>query len=98
MTKDIATELAEKMANSVVPQIASLIEIKHYLDGVIDHNYGVDGKKIKELQKIVLLLDAKIVDGILSDEFKSFVDFDRADEVVREVAMNSSVRGSFYKS
>src|SRR5580658_2737797 len=75
-------------------EVASMIEVKNYVHSLINVNFTLDKSKMKELQSVNLLLDIKIVDLILSPEFKSFVNFKDAEKANKEAAWNNSVKQS----
>jgi DNA polymerase III alpha subunit (gram-positive type) len=82
---------------SRLEEVASMIEIKNYVSGLINGNFTLDKAKMKELQGINLLLNIKIVDMILSPEFKSFVNFKDAEKVNKAAAWNNNVKASLYR-
>jgi hypothetical protein len=74
--------------------ISSLIEIKNYVAGLINGNFNTQKSKMQDLQKISTLLDAKIVDMILADDFKEFVNFKEADAAVRAAAVINNIKST----
>lgn len=50
--------------------VASLISIRTYVIMMVENLY-VDNAKAKELRKLLPLIDKKIVDQLLSDEYKT---------------------------
>jgi hypothetical protein len=77
-------------------QISHLIAIRDYINALVSGNYNTEKSKIHDLQKISLLLDRKIVDALVSPEFKSFVNFADAQSAVQAAARQNNIRSSLY--
>lgn len=82
---------------SKLNEITSLIEIKNYVSTLINGNYTAGKEKMNDIRKIDLLLDRKIIDCLVSPEFKSFVHFENAEQATKEAAWNNSVKSSLYR-
>ena len=77
--------------DSNIADINSLIQIRNYVSNITESMYMFKKDKMKELNVIKFLLDEKIINDLCSDEFKKFIDFDKAESVMKEVRENSQV-------
>ena len=71
--------------------VSDLINIRNYVVQAIN-NYSLAKLTAKELNKMLLVLDKKIVDEILSDDFKEIVGFDTAEQTMKEAAFNNNIK------
>jgi hypothetical protein len=72
-------------------EIVGLIQIKQYVANAVGM-FSIERKKINELNSIMLLIDKKIVDGLLGEEFKEYIGFEKAEEAKAEARrLNSEV-------
>jgi len=71
--------------------INDLIQIRNYVSNITESMYMFKKDKMKELNAIKFLLDEKIINELCSDEFKEFINFDKAESVMKEVRENSQV-------
>ena len=83
-------------ANGSYSEIATLISIRDYIHNLINGNYNIEKSKMHDIQKVILLLDRKIVDAILSPEFKLFVNFQDAQSAVNAAARQNNIRTNMY--
>lgn len=58
-----------------IKEIQALIDIKYYLVNAVN-NFNIDKTKIHQLMNLVSLVDKKLVDALLSDDFKHYVGFE----------------------
>ncbi len=78
-------------------EMGALIQIKDYIGGLINGNFTLPKDQMKDLQKIHLLMDKKIVGLVLSDAFKASINFEEGDKAVKEAAWNSNIKSSLYR-
>jgi hypothetical protein len=74
-----------------IGSIASLVEIRNHVNALVNGNFTLAKDKMKDLQKVSLLMDRKIVDMVLSSEFKSFVNFQDAGKAMQEAIKNNTI-------
>jgi hypothetical protein len=72
-------------------EISQLIEVRNYTVNAVN-NFNLNRDEGRELQKMLILLDKLIVRELLSPEFKKFVEFSKADEVMAEVVNNNNIK------
>jgi plasmid maintenance system antidote protein VapI len=77
-------------------EVASMIEVRNYINALVNGNYNVGKEKIKQLQLVDTLLTNKIVGVVLNEEFKSFIKFDEAEQAMKTAAQNNNIRSSLY--
>lgn len=73
------------------PYISDLIHIRNYVVQATN-NFALSKTTFKDLSKMLVVLDKKIVEQILSDEFKDIVGFGDAETVMREAAANNNIK------
>ena len=78
--------------------IASLIGIRDYVNNLVNGNFNISKDKIKDLQKISTLIDYKVVNSLLTPEFKALVNFQDADKVILEAARNNTITNNPLRS
>jgi hypothetical protein len=78
-------------------EVRALIQIKDYVGNLINGNFTLPKDQMKDLQKIHLLMDKKIVGVILSDEFKNYVHFEEGEKATKEAAWNNNIKSSLYR-
>jgi hypothetical protein len=53
-------------------EITGLIEIRSYISSAVN-NYSLHRDKVKQLNEMLILIDARIVEKLLSKDFKEFL-------------------------
>jgi hypothetical protein len=78
----VAPPQAKPVALKVdLKDILALIEIQKYVEAIVNGNQNITDKaKMRDLSSIKLLLDRKIVNMLVDEDFKSFVNFQDANE------------------
>lgn len=71
--------------------ISDLIKIREYVDVAIN-TFSIDKKKISSLNGMKILIDKRLVDALLSDDFKTFIDFDNVKAAVQEAARITNIK------
>lgn len=74
-----------------VKEIQSLIDIRDYVMLMIN-NYNREKSELADFRSMLILIDNKIVNMLLSDEFKEYVNFNDAKRAVAKAAeVNSAL-------
>ena len=73
------------------PYVSDLIHIRNYVMQATN-NYNLPKTTAKELNRMMTVLDKKIVQEILSDEFKAIVGFEDVDAIMKEAAINNNIK------
>lgn len=74
-----------------IADIAHLTQIRTYLVNAIN-NFNVPKTNIKQLNETLILLDKKLVEYLLDDQFKSLIEFDNLETVMREATINNNIK------
>jgi len=88
---------APVVGSSELAEINALIGIKSYIHNVVAGGFTNDKAKLKELQKMDVLMDEKIIDLLLGDNFKTFIHFEKGAEAIRAAAINNNIKSSLYR-
>jgi len=72
-------------------EIANLIQIRNYVYTAIN-NFSIDKKVIKELNNTLILLDRRITDELVSDNFKEYIGFDPNNTDQMKTVINDAIR------
>ena len=79
-----------------INEIADLIAIRNYVQ-LSQDNYNLRKEQVAELRTILILLDKKIANVLVGDEFKSLVNFEEAKAAVAEVAAINNIKSGLKK-
>ena len=82
---------SEEFNDTDIKHLAQLIEIRRYVQECTN-NYSIDKAKISVFHKMLLVLDRRITDGLLSDEFKGYIGFENAAAIVADVARITNIK------
>jgi hypothetical protein len=80
-----------------IKDISDLINIRNYVASSVN-NFNLKRETTNHLNKVMMLLDRLIINDLNSDQFKSIISFEDADEVVKEVAMNNNIKANLSPS
>ena len=72
-------------------EISNLIQIRQYVSESVN-NYGIDKSVIPELNGMVILLDKLIIEKLMTDEFKQYINFADKAKAVAEVARRNNIK------
>lgn len=61
-------------------EILSLIKVRDYMSTII-HNSVLERKDISEFGRLITLIDKKIINTLLSTNFKNSINIDKLDQV-----------------
>jgi hypothetical protein len=70
-------------------EITQLIEIRSYVFNAIN-NFNLPKEEGHQLNKMLVLIDRRIVDRLMGEEFKNFLGYQDADKVMLEAAKNNN--------
>jgi hypothetical protein len=91
--KDGAVDLNEisSLTSGDLNEISNLIGIRNYISTMIN-NYAISRDTVANLNKMVIVLDRRIVDKLLSNEFKEYVGFQDAEKLLSEARKISDIK------
>lgn len=72
-------------------EISSLIEIRNYISSSIN-NYSISRDMVADLNKMLILIDRRIVDKLLAKDFKDFLGFKDVDKFVADAARINNIK------
>ena len=72
-------------------EITDLIEIRNYVVAAVN-NYSISRDKVSQLNEMLLLIDKRIVDKILSDDFKNLLGYQDVKAIVSEARKISNIK------
>lgn len=90
MNKETFIGMLKWKSKVKISEINNLIEIRDYVNLMIN-NFNLKKEEVKELSNIKLLIDKKIVDELLSDNFKKYINFDNIADVKKEAIANNTL-------
>lgn len=77
-------------------ELTNLISIRNYVVSAIE-NPRLDRKGVNELTNVMILLEAKILSMLTSNEFKEYIGYENVQEVVSDVVRRSNLKNNFKK-
>lgn len=77
-------------------EITELISIRQYVINSMG-NFNVDRKSLNELNGLLLLLDKRIVELLLNEEFKEYIGYKDVKKAIEEVARLSNIKSGIKK-
>jgi hypothetical protein len=72
-------------------EISSLIEIRNYISSAIN-NYSISRDVVADLNRMLILIDRRIVDKLLAKDFKDFLGFKDVDKFVADAARVNNIK------
>jgi hypothetical protein len=78
-------------------EITSLITIRNHVVNSIN-NYALTRDTVSKLNEMLILLDRRIVDKLLDQDFKDFLGFEDAKKFVQEARENNNIRSGLKSS
>lgn len=72
-------------------EISGLIEIRNYISSAIN-NYSINRDTVAELNRMLILIDKRIVDKLLAKDFKNYLGFQDVDKFVAEAARVNNIK------
>lgn len=79
-----------------ISEISDLIAIRNYVQ-LSQDNYNLRKEQVAELRTILILLDKKLANTLVGDEFKELVHFDEAKAAIAEVAAINNIKSGLKK-
>jgi hypothetical protein len=77
-------------------EISNLIEIRNYIASAIN-NYALERNVVAQLNKMLILLDRRIVERVLDNDFKKFLGYEDVEKFLAEARKISDIKSSFKK-
>jgi hypothetical protein len=77
-------------------EITDLIAIRNHIVNSIN-NYALARDKVSQLNEMLILLDRRIVDKLLDQDFKDFLGFKDVKKFVQEARENNNIRSGLRK-
>jgi len=77
-------------------EISELIQIRQYVANSIE-NYNIDRPTVNAMSGTLLLLDKKILNLLLGEQFKKYIHFDEVTKVSEEVARFRDIKNGMNK-
>lgn len=71
--------------------ITHLIEIRSYVASAVN-NFTLPKDSSNQLNKMLVMLDRRIVERLLSDEFKDTLGYEDLDKIMAEVIKNNNIK------
>ena len=72
-------------------EISSLIEIRNYIHQSVN-NFNLERNKVDSLGDMLILIDKLIVDKLLANDFKSFINFQDLSKYKAEVVKHNNIK------
>lgn len=73
----------------ILTEVVDLITIREYIVNTIN-NPVLSKEKVNELSGILILLDNKIVSILRSTQFKTYIEYDKVKEAIKEASQESN--------
>lgn len=77
-------------------EITGLIEIRNYMMSAVN-NYSLAREKVSQLNEMTILIDRRIVDKLLSEEFKHSLGYEDVKKYVEEARQISNIKSGIKK-
>jgi len=84
------------MDTSKLNLITQMIDIRDYMRSAVD-NPTLDRKVIADYNMMTILMDRRIQEELMSEEFKSFIKYEEREQVLREVAIITNIKSGMKK-
>ena len=71
--------------------ITQLIEIRNYVVNAVN-NFTLPKDSSNQLNKMLVMLDRRIVERLLSEDFKNLLGYEDLDKIMAEVIKNNNIK------